>query len=609
MYRKRITSIIAAAAACSLLIGNICFAADGASEKNSLTAQDRLSTEKKENAEYTSAENIYAVLASDGSFENAYVINSFDVKKAGTVTCYGDYDFLKNLTTLDGIRDENGAQIFSAEEGKFYYQGNSKEVKLPWKVSIEYFLDGKKVSAEELAGESGALEIVMKTEKEPSVNPVFYENYMLQATFTLNMEKCSNIEAEDAAVAEAGSNKTVIFTVLPGKDSEMHLKADVKDFEMDAASIAAVPFSMAIEMPDVDEMADGLTQLTDAIAQLDQGVGELVNGMDTLTSNTGTLKGGMDTFAQGINTVSANSGTLVNASAQVQGALQMIADRIGSVDMSSMEQLAKLPEALYSLADALAEVQNGLAGAPGAFDQAYGELSNAVNNLSGAVLTSDELAALQAAVDASGNADAQIALEKAKSLNDLLQQLPQVEVNAEQVKQMVQYLTEIVGQLEAGIRQKAQELEAQNIAGSMTALQSGLGELAANYTTFHSGLTAYTQGVDALAAGYGELNQGVNAYLSGVDLAASGTKQLKEGTSLLALNTENIPEEMQKQIDELMAEYEFDFTPVSFMDERNKSVTSVQFIISTPKIAVPEPEEEIVEEEEKGIIDRLKALF
>lgn len=615
MFGRKITTMIAAAAAGSLILGSVCFAAEGSSQKSDAAVQDSLLVANKNEAEYTSAENIYAVLASDGSFESAYVIRSFDVTKAGVLTGYGAYDSVENLTTRDRIENKNGVQTVSAEAGKFYYQGNMEALKLPWKMSLEYYLDGKKLSAEEVAGKSGALEIRLKTEKEPSANPEFYDNYMLQATFTLDMEKCSNVQAEGAAVAEAGSSKTVIFTVLPGQDADLSLTADVKDFEMDAASVAAVPFSMAFDMPDTDEMADGLTQLSDAIRQLDEGVGELVSGMDLLTDNAGTLKTGSATFENGLDTVSANSGTLVNASAQIQGALQMIAENLGSVDMSSLEALAELPNGLYSLADALDQVAAGLAGVPQMYGQVYGNLNTMIGAISGSVLSESELASLEAAAG-NGSEEASAAVEKVRQLNALAAQLTQAQAGVEQVDGIVQNLAGVVGQLAAGIRQQADALTAQlasqDIASAMTSLQSGVGMLAENYKEFHTGLTAYTNGVDTLASGYDQLSQGLNAYLDGVQQAADGTGQLKAGTSQLAVSTENIPEEMQKQIDEFMEDYQFDFTPVSFIDERNEHVTAVQFILSTPRIAVQEetePEEAEDTEEQNGIINRIKGLF
>lgn len=594
MFRKKVTTMIAAVAVLSLVGGTVCVAAENGE------------------AEYTAAENVYATLASDGSFEHSYVIHSFDVEKAGQITSYGEYDSVKNLTSLNLIQTKGGVQTVDAEEGKFYYQGDSGKIKLPWQIDIAYYLDGQKIEPGELAGKSGALEIVVNTTKEPSVNEAFYENYMLQTTFTFNMEKCKNIDAEGASVAEAGSNKTVIFTSLPGKDAKMRIKADVEEFEMDAATIAAVPFSMAFEMPDTDEMADGLTQLADAIQQLDEGVGELVSGMNLLSDNAGTLKSGAGSFALGINTVSDNSETLVNASAQINGALQTIVSNLGNVDMSSMAELAGLPGALTDLAGALEGMKSGLEGIPAMYRQAYGALSDSVEGVSGAALTDAELAALEAAVQ--NDETAKAVLQRVKALNALARQLAQAQTAVDSVDAVVGELSKTIGDLAQGLRAQAGQLSdkltSQDLAGALGKLQSGLGTLADNYSDFHSGLTAYTGGVDMLADSYGQLNQGLSAYLSGVEQAAEGTGVLKQGTSQLAVNTENIPEEMQTQIEEFMANYQYDFTPVSFIDERNESVTSVQFIISTEKIEIPEPVvEEELEEERSGFIDRLKGIF
>ena len=46
---------------------------------------------------------------------------------------------------------------------------------------------------------------------------LFYENYMLQISITLDMDKSSDIQAPDAVLANAGKNKVAAYTVLPGR--------------------------------------------------------------------------------------------------------------------------------------------------------------------------------------------------------------------------------------------------------------------------------------------------------------------------------------------------------------------------------------------------------
>lgn len=79
------------------------------------------------------------------------------------------------------------------------------DAQLPWNFEMRYVLNGKDVSAEELAGADGELEIHMLiTENTAAANPAFYPSYLLQVSFTLDNDLCENIAAEGASMADAG---------------------------------------------------------------------------------------------------------------------------------------------------------------------------------------------------------------------------------------------------------------------------------------------------------------------------------------------------------------------------------------------------------------------
>ena len=107
------------------------------------------------------------------------------------------------LNTTDKL-NQNGDRItFSSSADKVYYQGTMKSTVIPWNISIRYFLDGKEYSAEEIAGKSGALEINFSVSKNESCRGSFYEDYALQASFTLDTDRCQNIVSSGATVANA----------------------------------------------------------------------------------------------------------------------------------------------------------------------------------------------------------------------------------------------------------------------------------------------------------------------------------------------------------------------------------------------------------------------
>ncbi len=66
----------------------------------------------------------------------------------------------------------------------------------------------------------------MQETKNAQVDPVFYENYMLQISLTLDSATCTNLEAPNATLANAGQNQQVTFTVLPGADADLTVSCD-----------------------------------------------------------------------------------------------------------------------------------------------------------------------------------------------------------------------------------------------------------------------------------------------------------------------------------------------------------------------------------------------
>ena len=77
------------------------------------------------------------------------------------------------------------------------------------------------MTPEELAGETGSLEIIIDTKKNARVDSRYYDNYLLQINLSLEGETTRKIVDEDAAVADAGTAKQVVFTGML-KDTPPH---------------------------------------------------------------------------------------------------------------------------------------------------------------------------------------------------------------------------------------------------------------------------------------------------------------------------------------------------------------------------------------------------
>jgi len=676
-------------------------------------------------------EVVYANLSGNGAVDSIYVVNRFERDKEGLLADYGDYTDVKNLSNTNPITLDGNAVNAEAGKGSFYYQGTMSQKRLPWSFQLAYFLDGKEVAPDKIGGKSGELEIRLKSQFNGSFDESFKDQFMLQITLTLDAEKCGNIASKDATIANAGKDKTVVHTVMPGKDADIFVSASVRDFEMPAIQIAAMPFSMSIELPDTDEMVDDMTTLTDAIAELNDGVRDLLDGTVELHDGVGELLDGSVEMVDGIGELDDGSGDLTSGSRQIQSALSDIASALngsglgsgitkllsGSTDFASglsdlndnsstltagseaiksalstiaaslngsgggagmdLGALAELPDGLRQMATGLGSMSTALTQLRNGYDTMLTTLDDAMNipavsdddiamlGMAVATMTDStpEKAAAQQALDnilasysagqtaqgtygslrnelravsggliviieGDGTAENPGLTGMVSGLNmlaDTIEDALSASDMMEQIQQLAQGITELstqynqfhaglvaytggVTQLKSGYGELHSGLK--QFGDGVYELRDGTRELADEYGTFHDGLLEYADGVSELKSGYGELHDGIMELHDGTADLDEGVRKLYDGTTELQEETADLPDTIQVEIDKMTADYDVEYTPVSFTSPRNTNISSVQFVIMTAPIKLPdEPKTTENQVEKTSIWDRFLDLF
>lgn len=269
-------------------------------------------------------EVIYGNLGHDGSIEKVYAVNIFEDED---VTDYGNYTDVKNLTTTDEITLKDGKVNVKASKTPFYYEGTLEEMELPWDIDISYSLDGISRDAEELAGESGALAINIDIGK--GSDSFFYNNYALQITMVMDGNYCRNIKADGATMANVGSDKQIVYTVLPGKGADIIVTADVVNFEMDEISINGIKMEMDVDV-DTSSIESRAAQLEDGSVRLDDGAGQVDNGVSDLEQGTAQLGDGATLLEQGISQVYESSSMLAQGASQLCSGITALSTNISS---------------------------------------------------------------------------------------------------------------------------------------------------------------------------------------------------------------------------------------------------------------------------------------
>lgn len=519
-------------------------------------------------------EVVYATLNNDGTVKDTYVVNIFNLESDGDVTDYGAYSSVSNLSNANPIDRTGDMTTVEASKGRFYYQGRAESAELPWTVSMLYSLNYAEIAAVDLLGKSGKIGIRIKTAKNTAVDTTFYDNYMLQISLVLDAAKCVNISSADATFANAGGNKQLTFTVLPGKDADFVVTADVVDFSMEGISINAVPMSFSFDKPDTSEFTGDVQELQDGIGELNDGVSDLHGGAKQLNKGLSDLADGSEQFESGLDKAASGGGSLVSAAQVIDenlsGALDVLTDPAGGI-----AGLAGVGTCLSDAGAKLALAQTALGSLPSlSVPSRPASVQDLMNNDAAAAQYVNALLAIAESTDTAAPALGGAAANLGAALGALQTGLPKLQADLSSI-------------------------------GTMVGTAEGYSD------AFLPGLQSYVAGIKKAKDGYSELNDGIAAAADGMSSLAWGISELSDGTQEMADETADMDTKIDDAIDELMKDYDkSDFKPVSFTSPKNQNVTSVQFVIRTAGIEPPEAETAAqTNTEPTSLAERFLALF
>lgn len=351
-------------------------------------------------------ESVYLISDANGNVNKTIVVDHLKNKDKK--------DTLEDASNLSDIENVKGKEKFTQSGDKLtwqaggkdiYYQGTATE-EPPVTQKVTYYLDGKEISPEDLAGKSGKVKIRFDyTNTTSYTETVNGEKQTVSVPFAAVTglvlgDGFENIEVTNGKADVSDSSSVVLGYALPGlkdslgiKDGDldgdvnipeyMEMTADVKNFSMPAAMTFVVNASDyvstdGIDTSDLDDMINDLkdasTQLQDGSKTLAEGTDTLADGLSTLqsklgtfASGVGTLKSGLKTYTDGVSTLSGGLNTLGNST----GALVSGADKLNSGAGQLASGSATLKDGLKSYTDGA----NGLAKGASDLDAGIGTLA------------------------------------------------------------------------------------------------------------------------------------------------------------------------------------------------------------------------------------------
>lgn len=342
---KYLTKSVAATISALLLLGCAApaFAADAAVEKK---------------------ETSYLILNADGSVQEQITsdwLHSDDGFDA--VTDESDLSDIQNLKS-DVMPEQSGNTLkWTTDETDIYYQGKNS-AQAPVGVSIEYTLDGKAVTADELKGQSGHLVATVKltnnTGEEVTVNGkkrTVYTPFFTVAAAVLPSENFKNITTEHGLVESDSKTQVACYLAMPGMKEAVSdllpdsfdklddlmldtltLEADVTDCTVPTFLFAAAPSLSDLDLDEVsDELGDTMDELTDAIDQLKDGSGALDDAVGTLVESLDTFASSYSQFDAGVDSALNGTQTLANGTENLLENAQLLATKTGELSLGAIQ--------------------------------------------------------------------------------------------------------------------------------------------------------------------------------------------------------------------------------------------------------------------------------
>lgn len=511
--------------------------------------------------ENSKSETVYASLNDDGSVKNIYMVNHL----MGSHTDYGTYTEIKNLSTMSEPIIEGDKITFPDEptEDGFYYQGTMMG-ELPLKIGLSYYLDGKPVDAQSLAGASGHLKIMMEYAANESCSEAVREGLMTQVTAVFNTEKASNVNAKDATLVTVGSSVNASYIVMPGEKGTFVMEADISNFEMDPITITMLKGALSI------------SGVTDSINDFEDGFDEMIDGAGEMVDGTTELKDGMKTLAGKV-------GKLSDGLAQLGASGALIDDGMTQYE----EALKTYISGVQGLKTASGDIRSGLEELAANGSAVSAGISDVSGNLSALASNSAQLKAL--AESLSGSAD-------------------------ESVKALASGVLELLG----GVQGLSDGLG--TASGGLDSYVAGVNTAAQGYAAFDDGIAQLADGGSGIVSGFSEMHNGFTPYRQGVSQSADGTYKLHKALKGLPSDVQELidgqiefkdgivsaKDDIKDQTDKFTDSGE---PAVSFASPQKNHPDSVQYILTTPGIEIKKAPKAEETKKEDDFLSRLADLF
>ena len=320
-------------------------------------------------------EAYYAMTDYYGNLTDGSVVKSYRTNGIATLTDYGDYDEIINLTDGTVPARNGGMTTFRLDEkalpGTFYFEGKTTKPfqQLPWTISMSYTLNGVPTKAEDLAGQAGVVEIRLDIVPNGQASEYARNNYTLEAMAIFNQDDILSLEAPGAQVQLIGNLRAVLFLGLPGEECHYTIRVGSDDFSFGGMTFLMVPatLSQLEEIAKLSERKDDLEEnynklsgsmdsLLDAMAAMTGSLNASANGLEQLNKARGIFSDGKGVIYSGTDALREDLSNLADVLEPVEGQIEALSKTISD----SKATLRSMTNTVFDLKGDLKDVESAL---------------------------------------------------------------------------------------------------------------------------------------------------------------------------------------------------------------------------------------------------------
>ena len=290
-------------------------------------------------------EAYYAMTDYYGNLTDGSVVKSYRTNGIATLTDYGDYDEIINLTDGTVPARNGGMTTFRLDEkalpGTFYFEGKTTKPfqQLPWTISMSYTLNGVPTKAEDLAGQAGVVEIRLDIVPNGRASEYARNNYTLEAMAIFNQDDILSLEAPGAQVQLIGNLRAVLFLGLPGEECHYTIRVGSEDFAFGGMTFLMVPATLS-QLEEIAKLSERKDDLEDNYNKLSGSIDSLLDAMTAMTGSLNASANGLEQLNKARGIFSDGKGVIYSGTDALREDLSNLTDVLEPVE-GQIEALSK----------------------------------------------------------------------------------------------------------------------------------------------------------------------------------------------------------------------------------------------------------------------------